>query len=1332
MIDTLKKILSLLLALALLWGMMPAVLAAEEDAPGNDPEYSASGAGEGSESAVDPTGEEAVLRQIRGTEAAVLSGSGTEDDPVQIWTADDMQALDEAVENGDSFAGMYVRMMTDVTLPSSFNGLGYGAGLAGQIKSVTEDCRPFSGDFDGGGFTLSVAEGAVSPFDFVSEAVIHDLAVYGPKIEGCGVLNTYISGCGTITFRNVVLTAGTQTLRSGFVGGYGNSAVTIEDCTVEADVVIGYTKDQKWIGSFGGEFNGSITNCRSDATVYGTDFVGGIAGDKGQSMLPFEIISCTFGGEVTASGDYAGGIVGAGYAGTRWGMASAWATRGVTIKNCTMSGSVTGSRGVGGILGGEGAQAQAWDNGPTCIQNNSVTGKVSGTTYVGAVIGYLLSLNINSCISGNTYERSCGPEKGIGAVGAVDTDGHEAGTFDGTYYFSSSTADGRTAEEIRNEVPGHALESCITISTLATTGVRNEFKVDHSRTDDPLGADAELLCCPVGPEEPEDPDDPDDPSEPGDPEEPEEPEAPRPLGLTLSGSYRTAYSVGDTLDTAGMVFSVRWSDGTDTQPDVSEITFTGFDSSKAGDCRVTAAYENVSTTFSVTVSPVSEKISVTVAVYGDSRHDSDSDGSVHGLAMGGLTTWVAGSSWEADAKETVWDVLQRVFAAKGITVQKTGSGSSVYISGLTYGGVSLSAFDNGVNSGWMYTVNGTHPESGVGQRYVKDGDSIVLHYTDDYTKEQGSEAYGDKDEDKDEKDAEVKNAEALIRAIGSPVTEASRAAVEKARAAYDALSYAQKSRVENYAVLTKAEQTLKDLKANADRKAADQVIRAIEALPSPATEKDAEKVEAARKAYDALTDEQKELVTNYARLTAAEKELAEAEASEKDKKAAGEVRSLIDAIGRALPEETEEAVAAARKAYDALTDLQKKLVDNYDVLVQAEKTLADVKAAERYRGVYETTGDYLESLGTPVTGTVGGEWVVIGLIRSGRDVDGLEEYLASAEQYVAENADDQERLHRAKSSENSKMIVALTALGQDVTDFAGHDLLKGLTDMSYVKKQGINGPAWALIALDSGNYEVPDIPSAEDPVTREKLIATLLEAQLEDGGWALSGTMSDSDMTGMVLQALAPYYGKDDDVTEAVDRALETVSRMQNADGSFSTYGGDSGMVPTSESMSQILVALAALGIDAGKDERFIKNGVTLLDALCAYYTEGGGFRHVMDGERDGMATEQGYYALTAYYRMLEGKTRLYDMSDVLPERRPVPAAEEPADEGAAEEDAAVPEKTEPQTEEDYGDIPAAADAANRETERQGPTFLIWGIPAVAAVGAAAWLIDRKRRALRK
>ena len=1317
----LAKLLCALLALGLLAGMAPAAAAEDTEAPElpeaqtapAEPETEATAGPAQSAEEADAESDVSAAAAETGSgdteEGSVLPGTGTADDPYLIRNAADMQALDDAVENGETYAGAYFLMTADIQLPSSFDGLGYGAGLAGEVASVTADCRPFGGDFDGGGFTLSVAEGGVSPFDFVSGAVIHGLAVYGLRIEGCGILNTYVSDMGEVTFRSVTLKSGTQTLKSGFVGGYGNSAVTIDGCTVEPGVVIGYAKDQKWIGSFGGEFNGTIRNSRSDASVYGTDFVGGIAGDKGQSMQTFEIINCTFGGEVTAMGDYAGGIVGAGYAGTRWGMASAWACRGVTVKSCTMSGSVTGNRGVGGILGGEGAQVQAWDNGPSYIQNNDVTGKVSGKEHVGAVIGYLMSLNKNNYVSGNTYLTDCGPEKGIGAVGGVDTSGREAGTFEGTFYFSTSTADGKTAAEIRDEVPGHALESTLTLTSFGSSGYKSQFKVDHNRTDDPLGADAESLCRPVEPENPDGPEDPDTPPEP---------EEPKPVDLAVSGNYRKTYTVGDSLDTSGMVFTVTWSDGTETQADLSEITLTGFDSTKAGECSVSAAYGTLSTAFILTIEPASVKIHVTVAVYGDYRHDSESDGKVHGLSMGGLSTWVARSSWEADEKETVWDVLQRVFAARGIRALTRGSGSSVYLAGMVYNGTSLSEFDNGVNSGWMYTVNGAHPESGIGQRYVKDGDSIVVHYSDDYTKEEGSGKYND-----DETDSAAENVEALIRAIGSPVTEASRTAVEKARKAYDALSYAQKSKVGNYAVLTAAEQALKDLKKAVDEKAAGEVRKLIGTIPAELTGKDRQAVEKARAAYDALTEEQKALVTNYSRLAEAERLLAEAEATEKDRKAAEEVRDLIDAIGKAIPEEKEQAIAAAREAYDALTDLQKKLVDNYGDLEEAEKALAAVKAAEKYRSAYETTGDYLESLGTPVTGAVGGEWAVIGLTRSGRTVEDTEAYLASAARYIEENIDGQGRLHRAKSSDNSRMILALTALGQDPADFAGHDLLAGLTDMAYVTKQGINGPSWALIALDSGNYEVPEDPSAGDPVTREKLIACLLDAQLEDGGWALSGDMADSDITGMVLQALAPYYGKIDAVTEAVDRALDTVSRMQNADGTFSTFGSGEGMQPTSESISQILVALSALGIDAGKDERFIKNGVSALDALLAFYVDGGGFRHVPDGERDGLATEQAYYALTAYFRMLEGKTALYDMTDILPERAPAPAAEEPEEDGADRR---------PEEEYTYEDAPTAAETAGREDGKRSPAFLYWGIPAVAAIGAAAFLIDRKRRTSKK
>ena len=1337
------KLLCILLALALLGGVLPSALAAgtegpvavpetavetgsageteaagpaEEANPAAAPEKAAETAEEPAPQAAAPSAEEGpVAAETADAENAPFSGAGTDSDPYLLASADDFVTLASLVNGGEAFAGSTFRMTDDVALPAGWTPVGALAPGA-ESGDSGKNIRPFSGTFDGAGHLLTVPAGELPLFGYVRGAVIRNLSVYGEKIAADGLVANYVVDYGSggeysgvtmtlASFENVTLKAGTKTLRSGFMGGmdhpeesnlYGQTSsqneLAFTGCTVEKGVTIGYDRSQSSIGSFAGEFNGSVKNCVSSADVYGADKVGGIVGVKSSSMGRCEISGSEFHGTVTASGSWAGGIAGAGYDHETAPNAVC-----AVIENCSCDGTVSGASCVGGIFGGEGGIWQAWDNGIGEIRSNAFTGKVSGGESVGGVIGYYRSLNRYTLIENNSYVSDCGAEKGIGTVLYVDSsiyaDGkvRAMGWVDGVYCFDSSED---SMDRIKNDLN-------------RDTGYYNIAKKDHNRTDDPLGADAESLCYPVEPQKPDDP-----------------PEEARTVKLTVSGDYRTTYTVGEQMDTSGMIFTVSWSDGTETQPPASDITFTGFDTSEPGNRTVTAKYGTVSAVFTVTVEPKSDRIRVTVAVYGDGRHDSDADGRVHGLAMGGLTTWVAASSWEADASETVWDVLQRVFAANGISARtNTGSGS-VYVAGLTYRGVSLAEFDNGANSGWMYTVNGSHPQLGVSQRYVKNGDSIVFHYSDDYTKEQGSEGY---DNDKDKEDAAAKDVEALIRAIGSPVTEASRSAVEKARKAYDALSYAQKSKVGNYSVLTAAETALKELKKAADEKAADEVRKLIDAIPAEVAGKDRQAVEKARAAYDALTEEQKALVKNYTALTGAEKRLAEAEATEKDRKAAEEVRSLIDALAKALPEDMEQAAAAAREAYDRLTDLQKKLVDNYEDLVKAEKTLEAVKAAEKYRGVYEATGDYIESLGAPVTGTVGGEWMVIGLVRSGRDVDGAEEYLTSAEQYVKENADGQERLHRAKSSDNSRMIITLTALGQDPAHFAGHDLLKGLTDMDYVKKQGINGPAWALIALDSGSYEVPEDPSAGDPVTREKLIACLLEAQLEDGGWALSGDMADSDMTGMVLQALAPYYGKDAAVTEAVGRALDTVSRMQNADGSFSAFGGDGGLLPTSESISQILVALSALGIDAGKDERFVKNGVSVLDALCAFAVEGGGFRHVMDGERDGMATEQGYYALTAYFRMLEGKTPLYDMTDILPERGPGSPEEEPAEAEPAEE-----EKTDTWPKEDYSDAPTAADAAEKEGGKRSPSFLYWGIPAVAAVGAAAYLTDRKRRAARK
>ena len=192
-------------------------------------------------------------------------------------------------------------------------------------------------------------------------------------------------------------------------------------------------------------------------------------------------------------------------------------------------------------------------------------------------------------------------------------------------------------------------------------------------------------------------------------------------------------------------------------------------------------------------------------------------------------------------------------------------------------------------------------------------------------------------------------------------------------------------------------------------------------------------------------------------------------------------------------------------------------------------------------------------------------------------------------------------------------------------------------EMNYVTYQGINGPIWTLIALDSHDY------APQGDVTREKLIDAILGAQLPDGGWDMMGKAADTDITAMAIQALAPYYDTNDAVKAAVDKALDALSAMQNDDGTFSTaFSGK-----TSESTAQVIVALTALGINPATDSRFIKNGVNAVDGLCSFYVDGGGFRHIASGDLDGMATEQSYYALAAYYRLLAGQTSLYDMSDV-------------------------------------------------------------------------------------
>lgn len=138
---------------------------------------------------------------------------------------------------------------------------------------------------------------------------------------------------------------------------------------------------------------------------------------------------------------------------------------------------------------------------------------------------------------------------------------------------------------------------------------------------------------------------------------------------------------------------------------------------------------------------------------------------------------------------------------------------------------------------------------------------------------------------------------------------------------------------------------------------------------------------------------------------------------------------------------------------------------------------------------------------------------------------------------------------------------------------------------------------------------------------------------------ALGLGAAEADITAMAITALAPYKK----AAAAIERGVEKLSALQNANGSFSSGG-----VETSESCSQVLVALSTVGINAHKDSRFIKNGNSALDALCAFYV-GGGFAHMANGGANSMATEQAAYALCAYDRFLSGRSSLYNMNDVSP-----------------------------------------------------------------------------------
>ena len=306
-----------------------------------------------------------------------------------------------------------------------------------------------------------------------------------------------------------------------------------------------------------------------------------------------------------------------------------------------------------------------------------------------------------------------------------------------------------------------------------------------------------------------------------------------------------------------------------------------------------------------------------------------------------------------------------------------------------------------------------------------------------------------------------------------------------------------------------------------------------------------------------------------------------------------------------------------------------------------------------------TMAQLATTVNAPSFGTNAGEWTVFSLARGNyftKDNAYFTDYYARIVETVNEIAAEVNlngALDKNKSTENSRLIMALSAIGKDATAVGDWNLVEAYSanGINWIKKQGMNGTIWTLIALDSNNYET------SDPTIRQQCVDSILSLQHDDGGWSLIPTAtltSNVDITGMTLTALYPYRDQPE-VAAACAEAIEWLSQSQLASGGFPYGQGE-----TSESCAWAIVALTTWGINPDTDSRFIKDGKSPVDNLLTYYVEEEAmFEHGKGAGSNAMATDQATYALVAYDRFINGTKALYDYSDVTFETVTPPATTE-------------------------------------------------------------------------
>lgn len=230
------------------------------------------------------------------------------------------------------------------------------------------------------------------------------------------------------------------------------------------------------------------------------------------------------------------------------------------------------------------------------------------------------------------------------------------------------------------------------------------------------------------------------------------------------------------------------------------------------------------------------------------------------------------------------------------------------------------------------------------------------------------------------------------------------------------------------------------------------------------------------------------------------------------------------------------------------------------------------------------------------------EWYILALNRTGNSYD----FSAYADKLALflESSPPQ------GAASSQKYALAMLAAGYENTAY-----ISGVMRES-IGAQGVMSLIFGLHLINNG---------CTSPVyTKAQVIRELLDMRI-GGGWNVTGSTPDTDITAMAIQALAPHYAADGEVKSAVDAALALLLQNQLESGGFASYGTEN-----AESSAQVILALCALGIDPMTDFRFIKDGNTILSALLQFRLADQGFSHTLGGEYSSSAASQVFCALTA------------------------------------------------------------------------------------------------------